>query len=397
MAAPLMAQSDDISVKIALDLLQQSQTLSAAGHHEAAAELAAKAQAILGGGELHEAHGEHGAHDHPEVIIKGGIPSPDDRVLIGPDGVISTMGADRKTMTLEVISSRQLEEICEEKVECEDSGDFEFIMKDMDKLKDIEMFVMRMDGNRDRFPGLPGGAPHAMRGGMPHAPHAMQGGGDVHMQLQAVQLELQALRLELQALRMQMGAMRGGMGNRMAPMQMGHMLPQMNMGRGMTLPRSEGMHQIQLRGMSFPGGNMHMEKGEPQHMFLRQIHENNGPGMMFFGGEWDENPDQDNCGGADGEWEEDFDMGQFDFEFDEMMEGAGTKLEGLPGAHTQMKLIINGKVYEGEEARKKMEELGMGEMGGHLRMSIHGTPQASDAPSAPKRLRIHREHNSENL
>ena len=351
MAAPLMAQSDDVSVKVALDLLQQSQTQAAAGNLEAAAELAATAQALLRGeqsNELHEAIELESLPEGASIMIDA-----DGNVTYGGTGGMHIIEMEGGCGDENCEGCEDCEVACE--IECEDGGDFEFIIKDMegmDALKDIEMHVMRMDGNGGRFPGLPGGGPHAMKGGAPHAPHAMQGGGDVHMQLQAVQLELQALRLELQALRMQMGAMRGGLG---------------------------GQEGIFLR--EFHGENGHDgEHGEHGH-----DGEHGDIGFEF---------DMETLHSL-----EDFD---FDFDFDmeelhrELQEGYADGHADGAKVHTELKLIHNGKTYEGEEARKMMKELGLGEMGGRMQMRVGPTPPTP--PTPPKqRVRVRKAHDQEDL
>jgi hypothetical protein len=413
MAAPLMAQSDDVSVKVALDLLQQSQTQAAAGNLEAAAELAATAQALLRGDQndavdierRHVIHGEklHEVHEGHELRELRELREVQENKVLQeiieleslPEGASIMIDADGNVTFGEAGGMHIIEmeggcgdencEGCEEcdlgveiecEVECEEGGDFEFIIKDMenmDAMKNVEMHVMRMDGSGGRFPGLPGGGLHVIQGGGPHAPHAMQGGGDVHMQLQAVQLELQALRLELQALRMQMGAMRGGMGGQMAPMQM----------------KSGNVPLMKMRGMMAPHAQSF---GGQEGIFLRELHGEHGHD------------------GEHGEHDFDFDIDleelhsleDFDFDFD--MEELHRELqEGFADGHadgakvrTEIKLIHNGKTYEGEEARKMMKELGLGEMGGRMQMRVGPTPPTP--PTPPKqRVRVRKAHDQEDL
>ena len=224
-------------------------------------------------------------------------------------------------------------------------------------------------------------------GGMPglHMQHG-GGGGDIHQQLQAVQLELQALRLELQALRMQMGAMRGGMGHGMGG-GMGHTMAPMPM-MGTAMPR------IQMRNMRSPRGNMMF--GGPESMILREIKEGDGHTFEFFGGEHGEHGEhgqfewKSEHGDHGGEWNTDieFDHEDFDFDFDfDELHAIG----GDSKVHSEMRLIINGEVFEGEEAQKKLEELKLHDTikMPAMRLRAAPAPPAPPTPAAPSRRRPH--------
>ena len=359
MAAPLTAQSEVDSVKIALELLQQSQTQAAAGHLDVAAELAAAAQAllsaqkngvvvdvrphliqgdarlhVLGDGQLHEATE---GKELREVIKLENLPDGA-HIIIDGEGNVSF---GEEGGPLHVIEGDGLHEIfelrmtnedgcgdencegCEEcditcEVECEseESGDFEW-----SEIEKIETELGALENMRGQF--------HVMRSNDSRGPHAIQDSGDVQMQLRAVHLELQALRLELQALRMQMGAMRGGMGHSIAPMPM--------MGGRNARPGQPGMPGMQMLGDFFGGKDGHTMK-------------------FGDGGEMD-----------------------FDFDVEGMLQGLHEGPASGGDVHTEFKVIHNGKTYEGEEARKLMEELGMQGMGGKMRIRMGG----SNAPHPP--------------
>jgi hypothetical protein len=375
MAAPLMAQSDDVSVKTALDLLQQSQTQAAAGNLEAAAELAATAQALLRGGageaaSGHTIHGEwlHGVPEGSQVIIDA-----NGNVSVGEGGEMriiqiesgSEEGDLQEVAELQdifelhaIVETDCTDEICDGSEGCESAGDAECEIEcevQCEEDGSIEILMDRL-GKRSRFPG-PG--PHAMQGGMPHAPHGMQGVGDVHMQLQAVQLELQALRLELQALRMQMGAMRGGMGNHMGGSNMGG-----HMGRRRA-------PQVQ----SF---------GDLENVIMLELQDADTPNMMFFG----KGGDIQNLRSLeDVEYFVDSDHVLTEIEED--------YTDGIQ-VHSEIKLIHNGKTYEGEAARKMMKELGLGEAGARMQLRVGPTPPTPPLPPAP-RIRVRKVQDQEDL
>ena len=143
----------------------------------------------------------------------------------------------------------------------------------------------------------------------------------------------------------------------------------------------EPMEPMEMRGhMMLPRMQMRME-GLP-HDFNEQIREEIILNLGLEGMEGDHDVRFEFHGDGDGE--EDFDF--------EMPEGVET--------HSQIKVIINGEVFEGDEARAKLKELQGGEGAqGRIRMgrALPHTPTPPEPPKAPTRGNWRRSENHEDL
>jgi hypothetical protein len=278
MAAPLTAQTGQDPVQQALELLQQSQVEAAAGNAAAAAELAAKAQALLS--------------------------EQSQKVQVTSEGlVLRQIDRGNDTIELQVVTDceEDREEDCEE---CEDSEDCDTII-DCDDDFDID-FEFECEETPGGDVGMWMIAPHEIAG------------PDLHRELQALNMELQALRLELQSLRSSLAGMHGMQGMMMPQMRMRMPMPPMPQLHGMMMP---GLHDIR------------------QQLDM----------------DWD-----------DMDWEG---MDLNDIRFD-----------GQPQIHSELKVIINGEVFEGDAAREKLQEMGMemhgfGGPDGMLQMHFGGPMQ----------------------
>lgn len=263
------------------------------------------------------------------------------------------------------------------------------------------------------------------------APHAQQG-GDLHMELQALHMELQALRMELQALRMSMGMVHGNMGQMGG---MGHM-GQSNFGHGqmgqmggmmmapmhnMQMPqmRDARLPQMRVRSMSLPQGQAHgmLAPKIERYQFLAPQGKlellNDFEHQFVYDGQQIGVDELGQLGYIG-------DMGaDMDFEFDiqglhegsyELHESHGEAhghdtdahgewfMEGkqAPQVHTEMKVIINGETFEGEAAKKKLEELGLGDMEKQVRVRVteggkHPLPPVPPTPPVPAKPHSHEE------
>jgi len=186
------------------------------------------------------------------------------------------------------------------------------------------------------------GGPHHFAP-MPH--------GDLHQQLAEIQHELESLRHELSMLRNQMGG-----GNSWTPRD-----------------RRQGnrrMIQFGNGGQWAPGpnqfnGGMHLEYRMGEEMKNR-LHEH--------GIELHELEQLRGLGYI--QMEEGLqDMGaEFDFEFPEDMH-----------KHEEVVVIINGETFTGEAARKKLEELNLGDsLRGKIRLRMDGSGHGFPAPNPPQ-------------
>jgi len=172
-------------------------------------------------------------------------------------------------------------------------------------------------------------------------------GGDLHQQLREIQHELESLRHELHALRSEMG------GGRRGGMQGQHRLMRFpsgewNMGKNLQLHGGKRLQYRMAPGHMYGLENLGESIGEEM---MDRLHEMGiDPHAMHFG----EMEDMD-----------------FDFEFPEGAE-----------IHKEVVVIINGEKFTGDEARKKLEELNLGEMGiGRMRMGAPVPPEPPKAPS----------------
>lgn len=162
------------------------------------------------------------------------------------------------------------------------------------------------------------------------APHQ----DDLHHQLASIQHELEALRHELAMLRAEMG---GHSGMRAPRMQF------------RVAPGMQGMHELHSMDLEFP---------ELDHVF-----------------EWIEEAPHAEHGlhGGHGQHEEH----EVYIERHESSEN-GAKVE------TRLKVVIDGEVYEGEEARRMLEEKGLEMPQMRMRMQALPTPPTPPTPPAPR-------------
>lgn len=369
LAAPLTAQADKANVQEAMELLQKSQICAEKGQHEMAAELANMASALL----------SESSSGSPYVIdveeCEDVVPmteiTPNGMIYLREPGqeriiemVVTGEGCDSDNQEPGECGEYQIEcEVeceeeyeceepyeCEEEYECEESYDcedeYEFYCDDEDY--DVD-FAWTEHGPWDQGLGL-------------------------HEELRALHMELAALRQEVQALRMSIGMAHGGMGmpgmggmHGMGGMyNMGgmhgqykkHGKPGMEM-YSMTMPHGQfQMPQIRLRAQRMPQGhgehgNIEYLKGEMPRLRMRlqdARHNQMTPDLM-----WEENV-----------WDQLEGM-ELDLELDSLLEGHGD------GVQRHMKVIINGEVFEGEEAERMLEEMGMDSFGGGM-MKV-ATPQ----------------------
>ncbi|MCP4861150.1 MAG: hypothetical protein GY902_07880 [Planctomycetes bacterium] len=282
----------------------------------------------------------------------------------------------------------------------------------------------------------------------PQAPHA-QHGDELHRELQALHMELQALRMELQALRMSMsmGMAHGNMGqmghgqNSFGHSQMGHggmggMMMTLMQNRRMPQMRDVRMPQMRMRSMRLPQGQVHgmmspnmgQLHGLMEDSQLHGLLQGNDLQQLVIDGEHQfvingEMMDLSELGylgdmGADMDFEFEFDnLHEGSFELHEVHgeehghnndghghgdgNGHDTDIKwnvekgdhGNAEIHTEMKVIINGKTYEGEEAKRKLEELGLGDMEKQVRVRVGkagNTPLPPVPPTPPSPAKPHK-------
>lgn len=379
LAAPLTAQTDNAQELKAAELLRLSAEKAAAGHETAAAELAEKAMHMLRAeADKHRAQaqaqaaqaqaravaeqaqalaqlGYIGETQEPKVRAEARgimiVEGPNGREVIeftpdmeghaGPDGPMGLfeIKVEEDCGDCEESCETVCETECEEIVECEEDGGIWFT-------EDGEnAFMFESDGNFF-FTQDPHQAPHQ---------------DDLHHQLASIQMELEALRHELAMLRAEMGgmsgrrSMRGQMGNSRFPGQMPMRTPRMQF---RVAPQME-MRDLQLHGLEghdLQGLNLEDIRLHLQDLDIPELHGVTWPERMeghawtFEGGEGHEGGSHD-----------------LHIERHHSSENGAT-------VESRLKVIINGEVYEGEAARKKLDELG----------HVPGIPEVGQLPGVPK-------------
>lgn len=416
LAAPLTAQTDHAQELKAAELLRLSAEKAAAGHETAAAELAEKAMHMLRAeadkhraqAEAKRAHAEALAMaEQAEALAQLGyisnsqepkvkaeargimiVEGPNGREVIeftpemgdltaqlhsgseGPMGLFE-IAVEEDCGDCEESCETACEESCDAEVECENEWTTDVNARIRMHGDDEIAYLFSPEGNMEF-------GDH--EGGSFFFEHGPQHQDDLHHQLASIQHELEALRHELAMLRAEMGGMsgRGGLlrqSNRgRFPGQMQMRTPRMQF---RVAPRMQGgngqVPHIEMRDMEF--GQLHELHGldlENLHMQLEGIEGLEGiewPEMeQVF--EWSEQAPHEH--GAHGQHD-------VHIERTESSEN-GAKVE------SRIKVIINGEVYEGDAARKKLEEMGHvpGVPQMQLRTHVMPTPPVPLTPPAPR-------------
>lgn len=393
LAAPLSAQTDNVQELKAAELLRLSAEKAAAGHETAAAELAEKAMHMLRAeADKHRAQAEakrveaeaRAVAEHAQALAQlgylGETQEPKAKAKVETRGIMIVDGPNGREVIefapdahgehggglfeFEVEECQEpgqsdCETECEAIVECESENEW---ITDVNSR--VERFSMQGDDDNVFF-----------------FEHAPQHQDDLHHQLASIQHELEALRHELAMLRAEMGG-HGGRGGMRMERDFRRFPGQMQM-REMRLPRMQfrmapgghgehGMFEdIELHGLDLEGlhelhsldlGDLHEHLGDVEGRIRLQMKD-------MEGGEWMVAPH--------GEHE----SRDIRIERHESSDN-GAKVE------SRIKVIINGEVYEGDEARAKLEELGhempeMPEMP-KMEMRMRAMPTPPTPPPAPQ-------------
>ncbi|MHC4823224.1 MAG: hypothetical protein ACYTEP_04310 [Planctomycetota bacterium] len=414
LAAPLAAQHDHERQSVeqhAAELLRMSAEKAAAGHESAAAELALKAAAMLKEqAEVHRAHALDAVREasrEQEAV---------ERQLVELERTLNEQAVEQEHANQELheiiivkdhdgnvikLNGEDLE-LGEHLIELEHLDKQLIELKSLGKLGkelgEMEFQVMvSPDGPDGLFEVIQGQGPHGE-----HEIHTWESdghhytpmdGGDLHQELRAIHKELKQLRHELKQLR---SSMHGGKEHGMRGGDWKGSLHE-------TWPHARYQDGGERHGMFFPEGNMFFPEGGMRIMraprgrmeFAVPHAEMRVQGLPHDFNEQIREEVMKNIGMAEGMHDTIFGLvengqgfGGEDFDFDfEIPEGVET--------HSHIKVIINGEVFEGDEARMKLEEMKGGE--GHGRMKMRMMPAPPEPPKAPTRGDWRRSEGHEDL